>query len=171
MLPYAETMMLRMCPYPADSCDWTDVMVMLAMPHRMMCRMSIIPSRRKKLKKGKTVSGTCAARRDTLVACMRLFLMFDCSRQSAGGMGKLRTVDEYEVWVCVRDHPCVDDENDMVCFTYNEKHNTFVPWRARVFSSVWMHMRAAHALGQGVGSSICQCVIMTHTYEHEEHGD
>jgi hypothetical protein len=43
--------------------------------------------------------------------------------------------------------------------------------RARVFSSVWMHMRAAYALGQGVGSSICQCVIMTHTYEHEEHGD
>ena len=22
----------------------------------------------------------------------------------------------------------VDDENDMVCFTFNEKHNIFVPW-------------------------------------------
>ena len=35
-----------------------------------------------------------------------------------GGLGELMTVNEYEVCVCVRDHPCVDDENYMVCFTY-----------------------------------------------------
>ena len=45
-----------------------------------------------------------------------------------GGLGELMTVNEYEVWVCVRDHPCLDDENDMVCFTYNEKKTVFVPW-------------------------------------------
>ena len=45
-----------------------------------------------------------------------------------GGLGKLMTLTEYEVWVCVREHPCAQDENDMVCFTYNEKHKIFVPW-------------------------------------------
>jgi outer membrane protein assembly factor BamB len=44
-----------------------------------------------------------------------------------GGLGKLMTVNEYEVWVCISDHPCVEDENDMVCFTYNEKKTVFVP--------------------------------------------
>ena len=45
-----------------------------------------------------------------------------------GALGKLMTVTEYEVWVCVREHSCVQDEDDMVCFTYNEKLNVFVPW-------------------------------------------
>ena len=45
-----------------------------------------------------------------------------------GGLGELMTMNEYEVWVCVREHSCVDDENDIVCFTYNEKHTIFVPW-------------------------------------------
>ena len=63
-----------------------------------------------------------------------------------GALGKLMTVNEYEVWVCVRENPCVDDENDMVCFTYSEMHNVvcftysemhiFVPWGSLVSDMV-----------------------------------
>ena len=37
-----------------------------------------------------------------------------------GGLGKLMTVDEYEVWLCDTKHECAP-EGDMMCFTFNEK--------------------------------------------------
>jgi hypothetical protein len=51
------------------------------------------------------------------------------------GLGKLMTVKQYEVSVCIsiREHPCVQDENDMACFTYSEMDNMFVSWQ---FNSV-----------------------------------
>ena len=49
---------------------------------------------------------------------------------STGGLGKLMTDFEWEVWVCM-EHPCATDKNDRVCFTYSEAHYVFffcVPW-------------------------------------------
>ena len=63
-----------------------------------------------------------------------------------GGLGKLMTVNEYEVWVCISDHPCVEEENDMVCFTSKEKKTVFVPW---AFGSV---VRAVKKYGDCVGN-------------------
>jgi hypothetical protein len=45
-----------------------------------------------------------------------------------GSLGESITKGVYETWVCVLEHPCVEDKNDMPCFTYNEMQNTFVPW-------------------------------------------
>ena len=46
---------------------------------------------------------------------------------STGGLGKLVTDFEWEVWVCM-DHPCATDKDDKVCFTFIEAHHVFVPW-------------------------------------------
>ena len=46
---------------------------------------------------------------------------------STGGLGKLVTDFEWEVWVCM-DHPCATDKDDKVCFTFSEAHHVFVPW-------------------------------------------
>jgi len=47
---------------------------------------------------------------------------------STGGLGKLMTDFEWEVWVCM-EHPCATDKGDRVCFTFSEAHHAFVPWR------------------------------------------
>jgi Leucine-rich repeat (LRR) protein len=46
---------------------------------------------------------------------------------STGGLGRLMTDSEWEVWVCM-EHPCATDKDDTVCFTYSEAHHVFVPW-------------------------------------------
>ena len=46
---------------------------------------------------------------------------------STGGLGRLMTDSEWEVWVCM-EHPCATDTDDRVCFTYSEAHHVFVPW-------------------------------------------
>jgi hypothetical protein len=44
-----------------------------------------------------------------------------------GGLGKKMRLG-WKVWVCSLSHPCGDDKNDLVCFTYSEFHHVFVPW-------------------------------------------
>ena len=34
----------------------------------------------------------------------------------------------WKVWVCGAQLPCAIEEQDWVCFTYNEFHDVFVPW-------------------------------------------
>jgi hypothetical protein len=48
------------------------------------------------------------------------------TRYVTGGLGKLMTVGEYEVWLCDTKHECAP-EGDMMCFTFNEKSMVFSP--------------------------------------------
>jgi hypothetical protein len=47
------------------------------------------------------------------------------SRYVTGGLGKLMTEDEYEVWLCDTMHTCAPQ--DMMCFTFNERAKVFEP--------------------------------------------
>ena len=46
---------------------------------------------------------------------------------TAGGLGKKLTA-EWKVWMCAADVPCSAREGDLVCFTFSERHQVFVPW-------------------------------------------
>ena len=46
---------------------------------------------------------------------------------NTGGLGEMMRPPVWEVWVCVVSHPCALDD-DIVCFTYNEVKDVFVPW-------------------------------------------
>ena len=45
-----------------------------------------------------------------------------------GGLGRELVVDEWEVWLCASDVPCALERGGLVCFTYSEAHQVFVPW-------------------------------------------
>ena len=44
-----------------------------------------------------------------------------------GGLGNKMRGPEWKVWVCGAQLPCAIEEQDWVCFTYNEFHDVFVP--------------------------------------------
>ena len=46
---------------------------------------------------------------------------------TAGWLGKKLTA-EWKVWMCAADVPCSAREGDLVCFTFSERHQVFVPW-------------------------------------------
>jgi len=58
------------------------------------------------------------------------------SKYRTGGLGKLMTMDKYEVWLCSLSAataldsalPCMIPVGDAICFTYSEEHRIFVPW-------------------------------------------
>ena len=45
-----------------------------------------------------------------------------------GGLGKDLVAYEWEVWWCGSNVPCMVGKGDLVCFTYSEVHDVFVPW-------------------------------------------
>jgi len=51
-----------------------------------------------------------------------------------GGLGPLMTKDKFEVWVCLRGHPCLLEAGvnpapaDLMCFVYDEASRRFIPW-------------------------------------------
>jgi len=51
-----------------------------------------------------------------------------------GGLGQLMTKDRLEAWVCLRDHPCLNEAGvnpapgDLMCFVYDEDDRRFIPW-------------------------------------------
>ena len=49
---------------------------------------------------------------------------------STGGLGMLMQTDLYEVWLCLRHHPCARP-GDSFCFVFNEKTEVFVAWGHR----------------------------------------
>ncbi|EKX50957.1 hypothetical protein GUITHDRAFT_103539 [Guillardia theta CCMP2712] len=52
-----------------------------------------------------------------------------CSVQyKMGGLGLLMT-DQFQVWICVKDHPCaLSASNPYFCFVYDEDKERFIPW-------------------------------------------
>ena len=46
---------------------------------------------------------------------------------ATGGLGK-KLMAEWKVWMCGADVPCSVREGDLVCFTFSERHQVFVPW-------------------------------------------
>ena len=53
----------------------------------------------------------------------------NCSVQyKVGGLGLLMT-DQFQVWICVKDHPCaLSASNPYFCFVYDEMNANFIPW-------------------------------------------
>lgn len=45
-----------------------------------------------------------------------------------GGLGHLMVKGNFEVWLCERNHTCVNDPKDFFCFTYDERNAVFYPW-------------------------------------------
>merc|ERR1711998_543204 len=45
-----------------------------------------------------------------------------------GGLGRLMVKDNFEVWLCEKNHTCVNDSEDFFCFTYDERNGVFYPW-------------------------------------------
>ena len=55
-------------------------------------------------------------------------------RFTTGGLGKLMVIDEFEVWLCDKQAPCMpaNAANAEVCYAFSERHLVFVPWGKRV---------------------------------------
>eukprot|EP00960_Hanusia_phi_P007827 223922-Hanusia_phi.AAC.4 len=55
----------------------------------------------------------------------------NCSVQyKMGGLG-LEMTDQFQVWICVKNHPCALSASDpYFCFVYDELNQKFVPWGA-----------------------------------------
>jgi len=45
-----------------------------------------------------------------------------------GGLGKLMTIGNREVWVCDNTPPCLLPTSGIVCYTYSEQQREFWPW-------------------------------------------
>eukprot|EP00288_Rhodomonas_lens_P014172 CAMPEP_0177708514 /NCGR_PEP_ID=MMETSP0484_2-20121128/10320_1 /TAXON_ID=354590 /ORGANISM="Rhodomonas lens, Strain RHODO" /LENGTH=187 /DNA_ID=CAMNT_0019220089 /DNA_START=90 /DNA_END=653 /DNA_ORIENTATION=- len=56
------------------------------------------------------------------------------SAYGPGGLGSLMILDKLEVWVCLRDHPCLLEPGvnpaprDLMCFVFDEDDHRFIPW-------------------------------------------
>jgi len=52
-------------------------------------------------------------------------------RFTTGGLGALMELDEFEVWLCDMQAPCMlgaAEANTTVCYVFSERHHVFVPW-------------------------------------------
>eukprot|EP00960_Hanusia_phi_P009448 273604-Hanusia_phi.AAC.2 len=47
-----------------------------------------------------------------------------------GGLGNLMVAGRFEVWVCEKNHTCLEDPGDFFCFLYDELNHVFIPWDA-----------------------------------------
>lgn len=45
-----------------------------------------------------------------------------------GALGQELVAFEWEVWLCGSEVPCALERGGLVCFTYSEAHEVFVPW-------------------------------------------